>query len=322
MQYTQLCLLVTDRCNAECAFCGPRCGRSRTNVMTEELGRSALEQAKAFGSFALVGISGGEAFLYPELSASLLDYAKELGFPQRTLTTNGFWGGWTDEKIEWVLDSLASVTVVGFSYDAFHAEWIPKRSFWRAVNAVQRRGIPCVINVADVPGEKGAGPFLTAQGDEALSRRYSLYRLIRAGRAKEMSADNFFPDVDTEKSGCSFRGDVVVSCDGSVYPCCSSGIQGTRFILGNLNESSLSDILLHTPAAKLRDVLRLQPCFARLIAAAREEWGVEIPDKVVNGCEACQAAFAEEENVKRAEARADEMRRELLMEHLLGKARE
>ena len=324
MDYRALCLVMTDRCNAECAFCGLRCKRDNRNVISESLARSAMEQAKEMSGFKRLALSGGEAFLYPDLAARLLDYARELGFAERTIATNGFWGGWPDEKIARTLDALSSCTAFSFSYDAFHAEWIPERNIWRAVQALGRRGKHYTISVADVPGEKGAAPFLSSLGEDALNRKYHAYPLQPAGRAGGLPDSYFFREVDWEKCACFTAEAIAVWHDGTIYPCCAPSIVDTAFSLGNLNETSLSYALFRSPGAKLLAVLNQRKYFVRLISMARDEWGVPIPDKVVNGCEACYAMFTRPGILERAISYAETVRTELLLEHLFedGNAQE
>ena len=111
--------MLTDKCTAECRFCGLGCSPRNNCVMTLEKAKDLIDQMKGMGSFTRLGISGGEPFIYPELVIEILEYAKEVGIEERTVATNGFWGGWSVEKIDDMLYKLEKVvTSMAFSHDA------------------------------------------------------------------------------------------------------------------------------------------------------------------------------------------------------------
>ncbi len=78
--------MITDRCNASCAFCGLSCSPKNHRVMSWELAKNLLDQAARLG-FQRVSLSGGEPLLYPELVIQILSYARELGIPERTIAS-------------------------------------------------------------------------------------------------------------------------------------------------------------------------------------------------------------------------------------------
>ena len=292
MIYRQLALLLTDKCTAACRFCGIRCTPANKGVMTKELAHRVIDEAKAQGTFKRIGLSGGEVFLYPELVKDVLEYAKEAGFSRRTVATNGFWGSWSDERIDEVLCALkGSVTEIAFSHDAFHAEFVKTKDLWHAVEALERHEIPSSIHVADVRGEMGAGPFLASLETEVFNKKYRIYPLAALGNAENLPKEIFVREQSPDETYCYPDGVLTVNWNGDVYPCCCPGIFSTCFKLGNINDTPLSSIVTGSPGMKYINVMADPPRFVKMLRLAKEEFGIDLPEKAVNGCELCCMVF-------------------------------
>lgn len=143
-----LTLLVTYRCNAECAQC---CFESNPNIVE----RLSLEQicahitsAKAsFPALKIVVFSGGECFLLKDDLFSSIEWATQKGLMTRCVT-NGFWGK-TIKHAERITKQLISsgLTEINFSTGSDHQEWVPFASVENAARATVEAGIRTVVTV-------------------------------------------------------------------------------------------------------------------------------------------------------------------------------
>ncbi|MCR4688408.1 MAG: radical SAM protein [Saccharofermentans sp.] len=314
--------MLTDRCTAECSFCGLSCGPSCHGLMDMSLAKKAIDEASIMGTFERIGLTGGEAFLYPELIKEILEYARAKGFEQRTVATNGFWGQWSDEKTDEVIGSLSSlVSFVSISHDAFHAEYVKTEYVWRAIEALERHSIPYSISIADVFGDKGAGEFLASLDDKAFYKQYSIYPLSAVGRAESLSDSMFVRYQNKEDTVCYPEGIVSVNWDGDVYPCCAPGIFATEFKLGNLKDSSLPYLLTKTRCMRYINVMADPVRFRRLLEYATDVLGIDLPDKAVSGCELCYKIFSNPGITDNIASFMDDQYHDLLMSRLLGEER-
>lgn len=319
MVYRGLTLMLTNRCNASCAFCGLRCGPSGDQVMSLSLGRRLIDEAAALG-FERVGVTGGEPFLVPNLMFELLEYAKEVGIPKRTVATNGFWGSWSEEKLEEAAERLkACVTHVSVSHDAFHAEYVPTESVFRAADALAEKKIECSIHVADVYGEKGAGPFMASLAERGMYRVFSVYPLAPYGRAEDLPREIFIRSESWDTTSCNTCGILAVSPDGTLFPCCSLGSQDMKLCLGNVNTSSLSGLLAGTREMQVMNVLSDPESFRDFMRYAKEELGIELPEKVSCGCDLCYLVFRQAGIMERIQAYMERAYGNLLLKALFKK---
>src|SRR5438270_6468792 len=80
-----------------------------------------LEDARAYG-IGILGLTGGEPFLYPEFVHTVCQRAAELGFRFDKIVTNGVWHQ-NASHLERVLEPLARAGFtgkLGLSVDKFH----------------------------------------------------------------------------------------------------------------------------------------------------------------------------------------------------------
>ncbi|SES98290.1 radical SAM protein [[Clostridium] polysaccharolyticum] len=91
MEFDSCGILLTENCNARCKMCCDSRGMVRGKTLSQEELDQILQNIKECGTITLVGVTGGEPMLYPELVEHILNY--DFGRPMRfTIKTNGFWG--------------------------------------------------------------------------------------------------------------------------------------------------------------------------------------------------------------------------------------
>ena len=300
MLYNGLGLMITDRCNAACAFCGLKCGPDGKNVISRELAERLIDEISAM-DFETVAVTGGEPFLYPELMFEILEYAKKAGIEKKYVATNCFWGGWDDKKLNETAKRLKEcVDHVSISFDSFHAEYVPEASIWRAVDVLKKNKIEYRIYVADVYGKRGAGPFIASLGEKGMYNVFNIIPLGPYGNAASLPSDLFVKMYHWNETACNPMGILSVGPDGTVYPCCSPAVVETGLSLGNVRDTSLSELLSKKENLRLADTMSKPAAFQKLLTYVKEELGAELPEEVIEGCELCNRIFKDPEISKRA----------------------
>jgi MoaA/NifB/PqqE/SkfB family radical SAM enzyme len=320
MKYQQFGIIVTDRCSAACKFCGWRCSPRNRGVIPLELAKSAMDQAAALGIRQRLGLTGGEALLYPELVAEILSYGKSAGFQASSIASNGFWGAWPREKIDQMLSLIEkNCNLICFSMDSFHAEYVPEQSVWNAATAAAEHGIRVSFSVADVCGERGAGPYLASLSEKALKHSYSLYPLERIGNAENLPEELFVKTLSREDEwGCPAGGLISVMYDGRVFPCCNPGIFDTDFSLGSLQEHSLQDLLSNSRGIKRLRILQDPKYFRELMEWAAGELKIEIPEQMTSACELCYRVFRSQERLESLEPGIDAIYQKMVLDYFFN----
>ena len=289
-----LCLIITDKCSASCDICCFGCSPKNSNVMTEELMIKAIDEAADIGSFQQIGFSGGEPFLYFDLLKKGITYAKEKGFAT-SVATNGSWGSWDDDTIYKRFSSLP-LDQVSLSYDAYHAEYVSEEAFSNALSVCKKFKIAYSVGIGETK-EKKANDFFRSMNDLKYLMDYYIYPYMRAGRALELSEDIFFEFADTCSLSCREDGLVSVRYDGTVFPCCVQSVFNTSLGIGNINSSTLGEILSAERTKEIFRTLEIPELFTKLGKKAAELFDYKIPEKCVDKCEICSRIFADKSAV-------------------------
>lgn len=88
IEYNAVGLLYTYKCTGTCEICGLKCGPNRNEKMDLEVAKKVIRDS-AYNGIKLIGITGGEPFIYYEEILELCKLAFSLGM-QTTFTTNAF----------------------------------------------------------------------------------------------------------------------------------------------------------------------------------------------------------------------------------------
>ena len=101
MEYNSCGILLTENCNAKCKMCCDSRGRVIGKTLSKEELKLILDNIKECETIDVVGITGGEPMLYPELIEYIFnyDYGRNVGF---TIKTNGFWGSDKDKAKKFI----------------------------------------------------------------------------------------------------------------------------------------------------------------------------------------------------------------------------
>ncbi len=292
----KLCLILTDKCNAQCKTCCFSCSPKNSAVMDEGLMLKAIDEACETGDFNVVGFSGGEPFLYYELLKRGAEYAKQKGLLV-TAATNGFWGAWSDEELQQKLDAL-QLDHLSISYDPYHGEFVSEETYKRAISAAKVLKISYDVCIGETKDKKVNDLYMQLDTEKYLTVT-TLYPYARIGGAKRLPEDIFYRFKDTDEIYCNGASMIAVRYDGEVFPCCSQPVFDTALSLGNLNERSLKDILENSETAKLCKIIRDPEIFTQLKNYAADEMGMVFPEKCTTVCEICAMMFSDKDKADR-----------------------
>ena len=314
MEFTKLCLVLTDRCTAACDFCGFSCSPDNHQVMDADLMKRMICEAKAMGMHT-VSFSGGEPFLYPQLLEEGVRTARENRLAVN-IATNGFWGAWDDDRIRETLKRIRPDSM-GISYDSFHQKFVPEEIFFRAFRSCMASDIETRVYVADMKDERSAGRFLMNLGNSRFSVPLGFYPVYRCGRALNLPQEWFLTSkYKDENLGCLSESTLSVLYNGDVYPCCKHQVYESAMKLGNVKEQSLRQALDISDVPRICDILARDDRFRRLLDKA-EEMGIEIPQEGGCSCDYCRVLFGTRERMQMMMPYAEEIYGEMLVRSLL-----
>ena len=135
-----LAMIITDRCNLDCAHClrGKKCNRD----MSDEVVHSTLDQIRSIGNLA---INGGEPTLAIEVIEKIINYVidKRIKLREFTVTINGTI---YSEKLLELLDTINEYigdeginSLVAISLDRYHITEVERLKITEEFNENLRR---------------------------------------------------------------------------------------------------------------------------------------------------------------------------------------
>ncbi|MFW9880712.1 MAG: radical SAM protein [Candidatus Thorarchaeota archaeon] len=118
--------LLTFNCDAECQHCSYKAGPKRTGFMKQKEASEYLKELTRMQLLKAVWVHGGEPFLYFDCLEHIIKEAKSLSIPRIGVITNSFWAK-NKKNAEKKINRLkkAGLSVITFSSDFFHQEFIP-----------------------------------------------------------------------------------------------------------------------------------------------------------------------------------------------------
>lgn len=283
-----LAIMLTRRCNMECAHCsvesGPRAG-TEGPPLAELL--ESVRSAAAAGVDS-VNVTGGEPMLREREVLEVLRECRRLGIATR-MTTNGFWGR-TPERARRTLAELVEAGISGMtvSYDRFHAAFQgpePVVNIARAAMASQFMLDVNVTRLADDEEIEGlVAPFASLP-----CVRLRFYDVQPVGAARNLPGIQLRSEVDGFCNACDIP---ALTDDGRLTACNGPSYflpPGNPLAIGSLAETTLGallerhreDAILETIRTEgptgLRDALREIPEFESF----------EFKDRYSGMCELC-----------------------------------
>jgi hypothetical protein len=206
-----------------------------------------IDEALKVGTLKMVGISGGEPMLFPELVDQVISYVAqyELGCE---LVSNGFWG----ESIGMARAKFNKLRRMGLtkyvtSLDDFHASFISPEKVRNTIAAAVSEGISVTVKTTETLeatiNRQWVREFLADLWASPLLQHSVTYP-VRSGRGSGLKK-SLFKGGQPRESLLGYCEKVMkfpaVTAEGHTYPCC--GFEEKARYLGNAQERPLSVIL-------------------------------------------------------------------------------
>lgn len=292
MIFEKLGIALTDRCTASCAMCCFRCKPENKQVLSKETVFSLIHQATEIPEITSVGLTGGEAMLYPELVLDSIAEIKRCGM-KATLTSNGFWA--SDEKS--ARETLLALKSAGLdnlavSVDAFHMQYVPLESIRNILRLFPKANLPLSIAIGDAPQGPRAYEIVKALGQDLYNLHATIYSFMPIGAGEDLPADRFITKAYSKDWKCIFQGDFLVFADGMTYPCCSQAVYNSHLSNGSIYRNSLRELMDSYEQLCLFAGLR-RLGFAKLLEIARQA-EISLPSAFVSPCHLCNLLFRSE----------------------------
>lgn len=289
-------LILTERCNIECAHCWLESGPHRSRSMDPADARGYIDQALEIPTLEWVSFTGGEPFLMPETLAGLVSYASGSGL-RTECVTNCFWA--EDEvKAEGRLGALAEagLDVINISSDDFHQRHIPFERVRNAYEAAKKLGLKIVIMTASAASSELRIREIARRlgeedvhivGDGEPGTRVSALAVetgfIPVGRGGQLPEEEWLVDHGPVKGPCrDVLCDVGIAPTGRVLPCCSATGQLQQASLGNAKEERLSVLIERAEENPVYRILSTDGPFE-----LAERMGFQMREGYVNRCHLC-----------------------------------
>lgn len=235
IEHRNLTLMLTYRCNAQCAECGTFSSPHDKNDITLETALKAIDWAKDI-ELEQVVFTGGEPSLRWDDLLTCIRYAKTKGMVTRVVT-NGQWATskeTADTRIRELMD--AGLDEINYSTGDEHVRFIPLEHVLHAVQAAISAGMNSALMFelraksridekdllekldAMTPGEGTNGKFTFIR---------SPWMPIRPDNIAEYPPGIYANKQNvTQRTGCdSVLSNYVVQGSGKIAPCCGLGMR-------------------------------------------------------------------------------------------------
>ncbi|WP_432408421.1 radical SAM protein [Wukongibacter sp. M2B1] len=238
-------IILTKCCNLKCEHCGalshPQAGETFTKEQLEIVISTIAKYPDSIISF-----TGGEIFLDRELLFFAIDLVRKYKL-KYSLVTNGFWG--IDPKTRQdVFDNIYDCSLIAFSTDIFHAQYIPTKSIVELLFHSTNIGLNSKIRYTLIQNEleldvlKQYNLFGTPY-----EKRVEFFKLMAFGRAKKIANKNIFP-IHDDKYPCLATNTLAIKSNGNVYACCgemTNSELNNPLRMGNIFTENFDDILMN-----------------------------------------------------------------------------
>lgn len=242
-----------------------------------------------------IGFTGGEALLHYSDVLEMTQYAQSFGLIT-TLNTNGFWGS---DRRRWFprIQALkeAGLSVLFFSTDCWHQEYIPFNHLLEAMKIAQELNIYQKLLVMETAKSHNIDNIRQAVLQEIPDAEIEVVSALRAGRGASCFASEPMREVvDAENALCSFDQILQVGSDGNIYMCCSPFSREIPVLrIGKNGELSLSEISAEIMRRDVLYILLKEGLGWFYHAALRA--GRKMPVRLASSCQLCHELLGDTE---------------------------
>jgi len=290
-------LLLTERCNIHCSHCWVESAENTKTDMTLSEALGYVDQAAEIPSMEWISLTGGEAFLLPELMMRVVEHASASGL-RTECVTNCAWAD-TVEEAEERMGALmdAGLEVVNISSDDFHQEHVPFGNVVNCFEAAREHGLKIVVMSATrKKGSLGVDEIARRLGEDEIKilgretsqpLSYSALAVetgfVPVGRGAHLPREEWLIESSPVEGPCRLvLRDVGIDPRGNVLQCCSAASILDNARLGNASDMKLKDILERAGQSPLYKALS-----ERGPSGIARDLGMEIEGRFVSRCHLC-----------------------------------
>jgi MoaA/NifB/PqqE/SkfB family radical SAM enzyme len=325
MAITTLGLILGYTCNIRCRHCLWGDALNDTRRMTAEEACSYIDMAYELGTIRLVGLSGGESFLFkPVMKKAMYHAAKTYRLPS-SISTNSSWAISVD-KARSILRQYHNIGLrrLQLSVDDFHQEWVPLERVKNALIAARELEIKstlvCVVTTKTRTLEQylealevERGPLVEAAEVPCTPVGFGGELVAPEDLHKPDSADGVPSDF------CSMLNVLNILPDGSVQMCCGAPFSLEALRAGNAKREDLKNIVERAEWNPIFNALSAATG-PRLLAEALKQGGLDgflRRGCYASSCDACQHIMGNRGIVEFLYRALDSARAELFLERFV-----
>lgn len=235
IQHRNLTLMLTYRCNAQCAECGTFSSPHDKNDITLETGLSAIDWANDVGLKQVI-FTGGEPSLRWDDLVKCIRRAKSYNMATRVVS-NAQWATSptvAEKGIQELMD--AGLDEINYSTGDEHVRFIPLPNVLNAIRASVRAGMPTALMFelranSRVDEKQLLADIETLASKELMDKHFTFIRSpwmpIRPDNIAEYP-DGLYANKQNvaHRRGCeSVLSNYVVQGSGKIAPCCGLGMR-------------------------------------------------------------------------------------------------
>ena len=298
IRYLSLGIEITDKCNAKCGICYQSAGIHNSCVIDVNVAKKCIREAASSSCMgSRFHAVGGEAFLYPDVLFPLFEEAKASGFTEISATTNCFWAK-TEKNADAICARMknSGVTLLEISWDFWHAQHNSAECINNCLIYCRKYGIRTNLRFLTTKSHsieealKMLDPFAVRHACQISSSN-----VTPSGRAVEvLPREEFYGDAHGIDGMCVDGLVLTINSYGEAYPCCAGFDTCRDCNFGNINDSSIIDIMDNMNSdPMLRQLVFLGPkSYYKILT----DCGCNVPEenRFVSRCDFCHFIFSNE----------------------------
>lgn len=304
MWFQSVCVVLTRKCNANCDICCQSCSSTIDEKIDIDKTLLVIKELKRKEAIRMVGITGGEPFIYFSDAIRLIEGIKQLGLGA-TFTTNGFWG----KDYEVAYEKLRIIKKLGVNFftlsvDDFHEKFVPYQSIANVVDISKKLDIRIIINSVSTKNSKRLKGVLEKLEDSLINCNLVEIPCVPVGHAAERIKEDEYIYMEGLPTGCcEFMNMFTILPGGNVYPCCSEAGMSQVLYLGNIYQDSVDDLLKSFYKNSICSILREKGTTYIYKEVLSDDEREQLRKRFISSCDMCHVLFENKGLCEKIESR-------------------
>jgi sulfatase maturation enzyme AslB (radical SAM superfamily) len=300
---TDLAIMLTDRCNANCSFCGVE-KRLYWTDLSVEIALDWIDQAHSH-NFRTVGFTGGETLIRYADTMRCIERVTELGM-QPSVMSNSSYAIDFAAGLRVARDlSRAGVRQLGLSFDKDHLDFIPIQRYENALRSAIHEGISVTLLVADKKSTKEQNDAFLFEIWDRLSdvMRDTVVNIERRGigrygNAKGLDKGEFeFKECKDIYLQC-LTDTLMVAVNGDIFSCCCFPPLANPFYpIGNVKDTNMTVAIERANHSMVGSVVmnkeRMEEIVRKISESKEQDAACFKRGEYTCVCDVCNALFSD-----------------------------